>query len=235
MLGYAIIGLALLLLVQSRNVYPDLLFARLLFSLGGSATTTMVSAILPSMIAPHKEYGLMFEESVASNNDSASPPLISRSTHERPSQRQQGKLSSDLLGQPSPARLAGLVGLFTGSGALLALGVFLPLPAFFQRSGIEPGRAVTDSFYIVGVTSIVVSLCCFLGLRNLHGEEREGWFRYTTMAETHHSYMKRLYGPALSSMSTMLEAFKLGIKEPQLGLGYMGGFVARASSVGISL
>lgn len=36
--GYAIVGVALGVLVQARNVYPELLLARVLFSLGGSAT-----------------------------------------------------------------------------------------------------------------------------------------------------------------------------------------------------
>jgi MFS family permease len=37
-LGYTIVGSALLLFVQARNVYPQLLLARMLFSIGGAAT-----------------------------------------------------------------------------------------------------------------------------------------------------------------------------------------------------
>lgn len=37
-LGYAIVGCALVLFVQARNVYPQLLLARMLFSIGGAAT-----------------------------------------------------------------------------------------------------------------------------------------------------------------------------------------------------
>jgi MFS family permease len=36
--GYTIVGVALWILVQAKNVYPELLLARILFSLGGSAT-----------------------------------------------------------------------------------------------------------------------------------------------------------------------------------------------------
>lgn len=36
--GYTIVGLSLLLFVQARNVYPQLLLARMLFSVGGAAT-----------------------------------------------------------------------------------------------------------------------------------------------------------------------------------------------------
>ena len=37
-LGYTIVGLALFLFVQARNVYPQLLLARVFFSIGGAAT-----------------------------------------------------------------------------------------------------------------------------------------------------------------------------------------------------
>jgi MFS family permease len=36
--GYVIVGLALCIFVQARNVYPQLLLARILFSIGGAAT-----------------------------------------------------------------------------------------------------------------------------------------------------------------------------------------------------
>lgn len=37
-LGYSIVGASLLLTVQARNVYPQLLLARMMFSIGGAAT-----------------------------------------------------------------------------------------------------------------------------------------------------------------------------------------------------
>lgn len=36
--GYAIVGLALMLFVQARNVYPQLVLARVLFAVGASAS-----------------------------------------------------------------------------------------------------------------------------------------------------------------------------------------------------
>jgi MFS family permease len=36
--GYTIVGLSLIVLVQAKNVYPQLLLARLFFAIGGSAT-----------------------------------------------------------------------------------------------------------------------------------------------------------------------------------------------------
>jgi hypothetical protein len=43
-IGYAVIAVALVLFVQATNVYPQLLLGRLLFSVGGSAVSTMVTA-----------------------------------------------------------------------------------------------------------------------------------------------------------------------------------------------
>ena len=37
-LGYSIVGVSLFLFVQARNVYPQLLLARMMFSIGGAAT-----------------------------------------------------------------------------------------------------------------------------------------------------------------------------------------------------
>ena len=121
-----------------------------------------------------------------------------------------------------PTRLAGVVGVFTGCGALLALGLFLRLPDIIQRRGTSPGEALADSYYIVGASSLVLALLCFLGLRNLHGEDKKGW-------------RNLVYGgpddlpSKSSSLRSVVDAVALGFKDPSLGLGYIGGFVARAS------
>lgn len=75
-----------------------------------------------------------------------------------------------------PSALAGYVGLFTGCGALVALSLFLPLPARFgEIKDVTPGQAVSYSFYVVGVISLFVAGFVFVGLRNLKGEEGKGW------------------------------------------------------------
>lgn len=60
--------------------------------------------------------------------------------------------------QNKSSALAGFVGLFTGCGALVALTLFLPLPAHFGGiKGVTPAQAVADSFYVVACVAVFVS------------------------------------------------------------------------------
>ena len=223
-LGYIIIGLALLLLVQAEDVFPQLLLARIFFSVGGAAASTMVTAILPSMIAPRKnidEANLPSKIPGASNCHGFSPSISSELTvtpqrlHHQSSPRSP---TNDI----SPTRLAGIVGMFTGCGALVALGLFLRLPEIIQRRGTSPGQALADSYYIVGALSLILALLCFFGLQNLHGEDEKGW---------RNLMYRRPDDPSskVSSLKSLAHAVAVGFRNPLLGLGYLGGFVARAS------
>lgn len=142
----------------------------------------------------------------------------------------------------SSSRLAGFVGMFAGCGALVALALFLPLPARFEKSGLSPSEAITRSYYVVSAVALVISMICFICLRNLHGEQGKG------LLSLKGAFKSPLSGSAeepavqsavrttpLSYWRQLSTAFLLGFKHPSIGLGYMGGFVARASSVGISL
>ena len=223
-LGYTIIGLALLLIVQADNVFPQLLLARLLFSIGGAASSTMVTAILPLMIAPREnseEANLPNKPFSPSDGHGFSPSISSELTVTPQRLYHQPSPKSSFSGL-SPTRLAGIVGIFTGCGALLSLGLFLRLPEIIQRSGISPGQALADSYYIVASLSLILALLCFLGLRNLHGEVEKGWRNLA-------------YGgpddppSRISSLKCLADAVALGFKNSSIGLGYLGGFVARAS------
>ena len=239
MLGYAIVGVALMLSVQAKNVYPQLLLARLLFSIGGAATSTMVTAILPSMTLPPKDTATNTPSETAqqSSGHVISPSISSELTVTPQSLNQQEAQYSSKLGlaslNSSPTRLAGFVGLFTGCGALVALGLFLPLPVRFQKAGVGPGQAVADAYYIVGAIALVVSVACSWGLRNFLGEGNKG-LRALLKGRISGDRISGTEG-GLSSFTLLLEAIGLGYRDPLLGLGYIGGLVARASSVGISL
>lgn len=233
-LGYAIVGLSLVLFVQAKNIFPQLLLARLLFSVGGSATATMVTAILPSMIANH-EPTTTRRPSGQADEHILSPPLSPEHAVIPIRSPQTFQFSTPFkyrITHMSPTRLAGFVGLFTGFGALLALGLFLPLPAIFQKSGVQPRDAVVNSYFIVGAISAGVSAVCFFGLRDLPGEEDKAWFGSRPVSNPAGAVKSRHIQSLLKNLT---EAVRLGFIYPQLGLGYLGGFVARASSVGISL
>ncbi|PVH86799.1 MFS transporter-like protein [Cadophora sp. DSE1049] len=253
--GYTIVGLALFIFVQARNVYPQLLLARVLFSVGGAATATMVTAILPSMTGGNQDthdtnrshdvhpiQRSAIRRSISASVDSEA--TITPATYSNRSSATNGRaMSSTEKTSSSPPRLAGLVGVFTGCGALVALSIFLPLPAQFSHmKGITQGQAVADSFYVVGSISLVVASFCYFGLRGLQGEEGKGWrlllgksssTDYEPLGSDENERVPR--APFLPYWRLLLDSTVLGFKDAQIGLGYLGGFVARASSVGISL
>ena len=240
-IGYTVVGLALFLFVHAHNVFPQLLLARLFFSVGGAATSTMVTAILPSMTAFEAKAlpgaGKPSQGSQPPRGHLVSPSISSQLTvtparlYRQTSQKSEPKRATLL--NTSPTRLAGFVGFFTGCGALLALGLFLPLPTRFQEAGIAKGQAVADSYYVVGTVSITVAVACFFGLRRLKGEESKGWRKALNVQAS--SQLDLDAGSRLPYWSLLLKSFGLGYRHKVLGLGYLGGFVARASSVGISL
>jgi hypothetical protein len=155
------------------------------------------------------------------------------------------------LGKPSA--LAGYVGMFTGCGALVALALFLPLPTKFgEIDGVTPGEAVGYSFYVVSAVAAFVAAFVFWGLRDLKDEEGKGWanlFRFRPRKcsdgqATQENGMRigengeaveTEVQTALPYSTLLLGSMKLGFTDSHIALGYLGGFVARASTVAISL
>ncbi|CAI7597692.1 unnamed protein product [Penicillium palitans] len=228
--GYAIVALALVAFVQATNVYPQLLLGRLLFSIGGSAVSTMVTAVLPTVT------GTAF-------NAEAYRASMSSELTITPERARNGHSLNVGPSTASPsARLSGFVGMCAGCGALVALVVFLPLAARFEKMGLSPAQAIQRSYYLVAVVSIVICLVCFIGLRDLPGEKGKSWS--VLWKTSHHSCDDEddeddddlsIRGPRLPYWKQLTTALTLGFRNRSIGLGYVGGFVARASSVGISL
>lgn len=263
--GYCIVALSLACLVQSTNVYPELLLGRMVFSVGAAACTTMVTAVLPSMVAEKaakvkadEEYGPLNGHAARVRGDRNGSPshapspsvnselTITPTRYASVSQRDRSTSEArDNSGRADAAagtsQLAGLVGLFTGSGALLALALFLPLPAWLQSEGFGRSASVQISFYIVAAVAVCVALFVFVGLRNLPGEDgksfsaifRTPYDETTTVGPDGHPHTT--LSPAPSYLVLAKQALALGFTDSAIGLGYLGGFVARASSVGISL
>ncbi|KAL2753369.1 hypothetical protein ACRALDRAFT_1065325 [Sodiomyces alcalophilus JCM 7366] len=260
-IGYALIGLSLFLFVQARNVYPELLLARIFFAFGSSAATTMVTAILP----PLTDESVSSSTNVASavgkpaHNPRLSVAMSLESDMTITPERYRSEISDDeALLDPAgdigvveksasekPSALAGYVGLFTGCGALVALSLFLQLPARFgDIDGVTPAEAITDSFYVVGTVSLAVAVFVFFGLRGLKGENGKGWrlllgLKNRDGESPGQTQLRRSSGASdkqvLPYLRLLRESITLGFTDANIAIGYLGGFVARASTVAISL
>lgn len=262
-LGYAVIGLALFVFVQARTVYPSLMLARILFAIGATAAATMVTAILPSLTDDGQageasrddarpKPALNQRPSVASSVESdlsvQSEATITPERYSGAPDQDTGSATAAREGcvaRPGqkPSTLAGYVGLFTGCGALVALVLFLPLPArFSKRERVTLAQAVTYSFYVVGAVSFLVAIFVFFGLRGLKGEEGKGWRLLLGLQKEATGSHGNASSPAATQLQKplpyrrlLLSSLHLGISDPHIALGYLGGFVARASTVAISL
>jgi len=123
--------------------------------------------------------------------------------------------------------------MLTGGGALIALMVFLPLPAKFQYAGYGQKAALKYSFYIVAAIALVLALWCSFGLRGLQTESESS---QSKGPEDHDNSLRRRTSSALKEMSSNFQtAILIGFRRSEIAIGYIGGFVARASSVGVSL
>ena len=221
--------------VQAENVYPQLLLARIFFSIGGAATATMVTAVLPSVTLSGESNNKYPEVNPQQSPVFVRPPssasassgsTITPTALANGSDKKGGWFYSLLSG----SRLPGFVGAFAGLGALVALGCFLPLPSQFQKLGISPRASLKDAYYFVATVALIVSFVCFIGLRSLRGEQHKSLYALwrpkgsPEQTDEHPPYWKLL-----------VESIKIAWYYPDICLGYIGGFVARASSVGISL
>lgn len=140
--------------------------------------------------------------------------------------------ADDVAARDKTSILAGYVGLFTGLGALVSLLVFLPLPNYFSKiEGVEIGEAVQYSYYVVGSISILVASFVYIGLRKLKGEEGKGFRTLFGLKKGSPDAPKRAFLPY---RQLLRDAIILGATDSYIGLGYLGGFVARASTVAIS-
>ncbi|KAK3682744.1 hypothetical protein B0T22DRAFT_293783 [Podospora appendiculata] len=257
--GYAIIGLSLFLFVQAKNVYPQLLLARILFALGATAAATMVTAILPSLTNETPSTASTAAKPRRNPRESVTPSVDSeatitperfRSSNSHYTTIEYGSNSHTQTGTSTsapekrrgkPSALAGYVGLFTGCGALLALSLFLPLPARFgQIPDVTLGQAVKYSFYVVGATSLLVAVFVFVGLRGLKGEDGKGWhllfgLRRQSAAPDGSTAERIPKNKTIPYWHLLKDSVHLGLTDSDIALGYLGGFVARASTVAISL
>lgn len=166
-------------------------------------------------------------------------PSLSSDVTITPSRFERRRSEEDMVEQAassaSSSRLAGFVGFFAGCGALIALAVFLPLPAHFEKSGYTPAQAIQRSFYVVAAVAILVAVACFFGLRHFPGESEKRDQLLWQESSSGEEYVESGQSIAVRYGKDLLHSFYVGFQYPEICLGYVGGLVARASSVAISL
>ncbi|KFY74052.1 hypothetical protein V499_05903 [Pseudogymnoascus sp. VKM F-103] len=230
--GFGGVAGGLVAVVSVGSVVPGLVAARVLFSLGGAATATMVTAILPAVTGVERPRERREAPPIITTTDTndttTTTPLLSPPPTPITPPSRASRAST-------PPRMAGLVGLFTGLGALLALTLFLPLPAQFASfKGITQSAAVAYAFYTVATVAVLVAGACFIGLRGIRGDEGKGWHSLFGRSSTTTTDASPA-APLQPYHRLLLSAARLGFTSAPLRLAYLGGFVARASSVAISL
>lgn len=253
--GYAIIFLSLIVFVNVSSVYPGLLLARMLFSVGAAAVATMVSAILPEMTAPAPTPAPLVVPSTTGTTILRRPPTPPADDEPHVSDPEVPLLTG--VQRYPTGKLAGLVGLFTGLGALMALGVFLPLPTHFAaQPGVSREDAVRRAFYSVSLVALAVGVWCLLGLQPppppslLPGEmqspsvvflaKRWLWTKVwggdpAVLSPLPSPRTADTRGEEVGGLVSLTLAIKAGVHDSRISLSYLGGFVARSTSVGISL
>ena len=206
----------------------------------------MVTAILPVVAArplevPAEQRQTWVAQTSAGNGHVSSPSIESEATitparfvsrHSHHAGHPNAEAADSEIAS-STSRVAGFVGMSTGCGALIALAVFLPLPAKFQYAGVGEKAALKDSFYIVAAVAFVLAVLCFFGLRHLHEESSGPSSRDKDFASE--TGMLRFTALLTQFSNNFRIAVLVGFQRAEIAIGYLGGFVARASSVGISL
>jgi hypothetical protein len=202
----------------------------------------MVTAILPTMsyippAGPVAQSGLSVDLR-NHNRHAATDSIISDLTITPARYHSETAQSSETTTRAestrSTSKIAGYVGMFTGCGALLALSLFLPLPARFQRGGTTPAHALQYSYYLVAGVAFALSIICFFGFMQLQGDtvKVEATLADDMKSKSTTANLRRRF---LSLWRPLYEAALAGFQHSDIGIGYLGGFVARASSVAISL
>lgn len=195
--------------------------------------STMVTAVLPTM-------SIRAANRLNDNRSHVHAPSVASEATITPSNYRHhiqsgpggGKQGSSKDGHST---IAGWVGMATGCGALFALAVFLPLPARFQNSGTSPELAIKYSYYVVASFAILISVLCFFGLRGLFDGQGQKTHSIDIRQTPNKDHLLRVKFAVKSYSGSLYRALTVGFVRKEIFVGYIGGFVARASSVAISL
>ncbi|SJX60226.1 uncharacterized protein SRS1_11540 [Sporisorium reilianum f. sp. reilianum] len=192
--SYLFIAVGLVTYTLPTKPWPDLVPARLVFAIGGSGATAMLSGIL-------SEYsGSRSAQSSAVTSDPATQPSTDEDL-DTPSaadaQAAEGEQERSLLDRPGDqsksqhGRVAAIAGVFTGLGALIAVFVLVRLPekiaSYLEEhspanpphasNANTPGdvairRATIATFWLVAALALLIASVTALGLKQPKSRSR---------------------------------------------------------------
>ncbi|KAF9972663.1 hypothetical protein BGZ73_004199 [Actinomortierella ambigua] len=196
--GYLIVGVALIVFPLAKNVYPQLLLVRLLFAIGASACSSMITALV-----------------------------------------------GDYSSGADRGKISGVVGLFTGVGALIAVFGFLPMPSRFAVGDVTLEQGLKRTFLIVGIIAIVVAIVLFFTLHKDPSKGIKKWIQSKKQGaqttgvgaaedQSHDHQQQQHQGQKYSLLALLREGVLAG-KDLRIALAYLAGMLARADSIIVSL
>lgn len=189
----------------------------------------MLSASLSILSSSHIPPSESTSES--DSNLTESQPLLGwRRTP--PTTEEEGEAS---LLQRKPAALSAFLGISAGTGALLAVFVFLRIPTWFSttspppspssKHGIEQAvKGLNFAFYTVAGVALLNSIISFFGLpsktqnsSNSKSKDGSTWWTYVR-----------------HEIAQVFHGFRLAGKNANVALACAGGFAARAQTISVS-
>lgn len=128
---------------------------------------------------------------------------------------------------------AALVGVSTGLGACFAVFVLLSLPITLDKKHEDPARALKISYYIVASIAIFISGVLFLGLHKDRTKSIRYWIRggMSEFDKAALNIVDSAVHEETSYFGLLKTGFSIAMTEKQIALAYMGGFVARSTTV----
>ncbi|OBA20436.1 hypothetical protein METBIDRAFT_44271 [Metschnikowia bicuspidata var. bicuspidata NRRL YB-4993] len=138
---------------------------------------------------------------------------------------EDGEWAATQKQKQSHGKLSALLGLCAGLGAILAVAVFLPLPArlSLRHTDWSTAKCLEASYTILGAAAVVCGALVFVGGYDSVKQRRivDG--------------SRAADEPNASYVQLMREAVIVSLNSRQLQLAYMGGFIARCTAIATSV
>ncbi|ODV83049.1 hypothetical protein CANARDRAFT_204014 [[Candida] arabinofermentans NRRL YB-2248] len=232
--GFFIAGISLLGLgyFVRQNVYPWMLFWRLIFSVGLTSSIGVLTVMLIEL---------------NNSNINVKDFLSFKSEEEQVHIASTLNEIDNINRKRNDGKKVSIMGIMSGLGAVFAVTVLLRLPVVFGQT-LPAGDAVRKSYYTVGLLAIAMSIILFFIVYHnkdqtmfrdeiddlfdeLDARDSVGIADDEAPSSTGISNNNR----SDSYIKSLKQGIQLSIQNPMILLAYFGGFVARCITITVSL